>query len=103
MKKHERAAQLWSLLVLAARNQQILSYSMVERLTGLDKRGIGKILGPIQSYCQRSNFPPLTILIVKEGTGFPGDGFTQAAEGAKARVFVFDWFKHPASSPEDFI
>jgi len=75
---------------------------MVERLTGIDKRGLGRVLEPIQAYCKRNKLPPLTILVVKEQTGFPGDGFTEAAEGGKARVFVFDWFKRPAPSPEDF-
>lgn len=102
MTKNDRAAQLWSILVLSARNQQILSYAIVERLTGIDRRGLGKILEPIQTYCRRHNLPPLTVLVVKEETGLPGSGFTEAAEGAQARVFVFDWFKRKAPSPKDF-
>ena len=102
MKKHERAAQLWSLLVLSARHQKILSYVMVEHLTGIHRTGLGKILEPIQKYCKRRNLPPLTVLVVNEESGLPGKGFTEASAGDQARVFVFDWFKDKAPSPKDF-
>ena len=67
-----------------------------------DRRGLGKILEPIQTYYRRHNLPPLTVLVVKEEDGLPGEGFTEAAEGAQARVFVFDWFKRKSPSPKDF-
>jgi hypothetical protein len=102
IKKEYRALQLWSLLVLAARNQQILSYATVERLTRIPKHAVGDYLEPIQAYCKRHKLPPLTVLVVKEETGLPGDGFTEASEGAQACVFVFDWFKRKAPLPEDF-
>lgn len=104
MTKYDRAAQLWSLLVLAARNRQILSYSIVEHLTGVPKQGVGAFLGPVQDYCKRHKLPPLTSLVVNEGTGLPSEGFTEATDifGAQARVFVFDWFGTNAPSPEDF-
>jgi hypothetical protein len=101
MTTKERAVQLWSLLVLSAQHRQILSYATVERLTGIDRQGIGKILEPIQDYCKRKKLPPLTVLVVKEETGLPGEGFTEGAEGATARVFVFNWFKNPAPQPEE--
>jgi hypothetical protein len=102
MTRNERAVQVWSLLVFAARTQQLLSYSLVARLTGIDTRGLGKTLGPIQAYCKRHNLPPLTSIVVKEDTGLPGTGFTESAEGAQARVFVFDWLKDKAPTAEDF-
>jgi hypothetical protein len=96
MKDDERAAQLWSLLVLAARNQQILSYSMVEKLTGLPRQSIGRRLSSIQRYCLDEDLPPLTSLVVNEDEGVPGEGFVGAKIDkifrAQARVFVFDWF-----------
>src|SRR5258708_6977630 len=100
MNEYQRAAQLWSLLVLAARTQQILSYSIVQNLTGLPKVGVGGFLSPIQAYCKYHNLPPLTVLVVGEETGLPGEGFTGAADvfAAQARVFVFNWFKDRAPS-----
>ncbi len=94
--------QFWLPLVFAAHNQKILSYLALERLTGMDRRGIGKVLEPIQAYCKRKGLPPLTVLVVKEDTGQPGGGFTEGAEGAKARVFVFDWLRNSAPQPDDF-
>lgn len=35
MDKRRRALQLWSLLILAAKTQTVLSYWMVSRMTGL--------------------------------------------------------------------
>lgn len=104
MTQYDRAAQLWALLVLAARTQQILSYSIVERLTGIPQQGVGKFLGPIQSYCRRNKLPPLTSLVVNEDKGLPSAGFTEAIDifGAQARVFVFDWLSRKVPSPQDF-
>ena len=45
--KYQRAAQLWSLLVLAAQYQVLLSYSMIEHLTGIPRVAVGMLLGPI--------------------------------------------------------
>ena len=104
MTKYERAAQFWSVLVLAARTQQVLSYDIVGRLTGIPRQGVGEFLGPIQDYCKRNDLPPLTSLVVNEETGLPGVGFTEATDifGAQARAFVYDWFRRETPSPEDF-
>ncbi len=104
MTKHDRAAQFWSLLVLAARTQHVLSYDVMERLTGIPRRAVGDFLGPIQEYCKRNDLPPLTSLVVNEKTGLPSEGFTEATDifGAQARVFVYDWLGRKPPSPEDF-
>jgi hypothetical protein len=104
MTQHERAAQLWSLLVLAARTQQVLSYGMVERLTGIPRQGVGNFLGPIEHYCKRHKLPPLSSLVVNEQKGLPSAGFTKTidAVGAQVQVFAFDWFSHETPSPQDF-
>lgn len=100
----ERAAQIWAVLSLAARNRQILTYEMLGRLIGVPARGLGHLLEPIQSYCLINNLPPLTILVVQEATGLPGSGFTGATAGEYAKkqldVFVFDWLQHGAPTPE---
>ena len=48
MTRYERAAQLWSVLTLAARHQHILSYDIAGRLTGLPRQAVGDNLAPIQ-------------------------------------------------------
>ncbi|MEK7780321.1 MAG: hypothetical protein AAB370_02335 [Verrucomicrobiota bacterium] len=94
MTKYERAQQLWSILVLAARNRQVLTYGMIEKATGLVRPSIGQMLSPIQNYCLNRKLPPLTILVVKDKSGMPGDGFIAAADIPKAQqdVFAYDWF-----------
>ena len=105
MKVSERATQIWSVLALAARNRQILTYTMLEQLTGLARVGLGQSLEPIQSYCLLRQLPPLTILVVQEATGIPGAGFSAASPEEYARrqleVFAHDWLAQGAPSPED--
>ena len=62
MTTSERAAQLWSVLALASRNRQVLTYNPVAKLTGIARVGLGQCLEPVQSYCLLRELPPLTIL-----------------------------------------
>ena len=100
-----RAAQIWSVLGLAARNRQILTYSMLGKLIGVPARGLGHLLEPIQSYCLINKLPPLTILVVLEETGLPSSGFSAATAGELAKkqldVFAFDWLEHGAPTPDE--
>jgi hypothetical protein len=101
----QRAAQLWSLLVLAARTQQILSYTTVERLTGLPKFALGPVLGRVAWYCKRHDLPPLATIVVNEADGIPG--YLQREDGTallrhRSRVFVYDWLGKQTPSEEDF-
>jgi hypothetical protein len=100
---YERALQGWSILAFAARNQQILSYHTIEKLTGVPRLGVGQFLGPIQSYCRKHDLPPLTAIVIKEDTGLPSGGFTAATDivCAQARVFVFDWLSKGAPTVEE--
>jgi hypothetical protein len=112
MDKYQRAAQLWSLLVLAAQHQVLLSYSMIEHLTGIPRVAVGMMLGPITHYCQNQKLPWLTFIVVNEENGQPGEGPLPGARRTygntldfhtmQSRVFVYDWFKHPAPKTDDF-
>ena len=104
MTRYERAAQLWSVLALAARQQQILSYDVAGKLTGLPRQAVGDNLAPIQDYCLQNGLPAMTSLVVSEETGLPSEGFVAAQNvlPAQTRVFVFDWLARPTPTPEDF-
>lgn len=97
MTKDERAAQLWSLLAFAACHQKIVSYTIIQQLTGLPKQAVGGILGLIQKHCNDNNLPPLQSLVVTHREGIPGKGFRAVNRKekdlfqAQARVFVYDW------------
>ena len=103
MTNNEWALRLWPMLVLAARTQQVLSYMMVERMTGMDRRGAGGALGSIYYYCKRHKLPLLNLLVVNQETGKPGMEFVKDVElsAGQARVFVFDWLAHGIPSKED--
>ncbi len=89
MTRSERAQQLWSLLVLAATSRQILTYDLVARLTGVVRPSVGDFLRPIQQYCIENGYPALTVLVVSETSGLPGEGFIAAADVPRAQMDVF--------------
>jgi hypothetical protein len=99
---YERAAQIWAVLALAARNRQILAYDIVGKLIGVPRQALGRMLEPIQSYCLVNHLPPLSILVISEQTGIPGTGFIAAQDipRTQVEVFGFDWLAHTAPSPE---
>lgn len=102
MNRAQRAQQLWSILVLAARNNQILTYGLVATATGVVRPSIGDFLRPIQQFCTENNYPPLTSLIVSEQSGLPGEGFIAAENvpAAHVQVFNFNWLELRAPSEE---
>jgi hypothetical protein len=93
MKAHERAAQIWPTLALAARNRQVLTYGMLAKLISVPTVGLGQLLEPIQSHCLLSGVPPLSAIVVSAETGLPGTGFIAAEDVPREqmRVFAFDW------------
>lgn len=104
MNRYQRAAQIWSLLVLAARNRQTLTYDLVSKLTGVPRQDLGTILEPIQSYCLLNHLPSLPMLVVSQRNGLPGLGFSSMQEIPlnQERVFTLDWLKRRSPTPEDF-
>ncbi len=100
---YQRAAQLWAVLAFAASNHQVITYSILSKLAGVPNPALGKMLEPIQTYCQRKRIPPLTVLVVKDKTGMPGTGFIAAPDipAAQMEVFKFDWLKLGAPRPEN--
>jgi len=104
MTQHERAAQIWSVLALAARNRQILTYEMLANLTGMPRMALANCLDPIQSYCLLRGLEPLTVLVVSEPSGLPGTGFIAAADipRAQQRVFSHDWPGQGCPFPDQF-
>ncbi len=102
MRVHERGAQVWSVLALAARNRQLLTYDLLSNLIGVPRQGLANVLDQVQRYCMQNDLPPLTILVVNKDTGLPGDGFVAVEDIAKNRepVFEYDWLTHGAPSPD---
>jgi len=102
MTQSERAAQIWPVLALAARNRQVLTYGILGRLIGLIPQELGHYLEPIQSYCLLHRLPPLSILVVSKNTGMPGGGLVAAQDIPKTQqeVFLFDWLARGGPQPD---
>jgi hypothetical protein len=106
MNYYQRSVQFWSVLVMAARTQQVLSYEMLWEMTGIPARGQADILGNILFYCQQKKLPLLTSIVLKLDTGRPADPFFNtppfdlAAE--HRRVFIFNWPGHGCPTPDAF-
>lgn len=92
MTNPQRALQLWSLLVLAARTQTVLSYGMIAKMTGLANEH-PEPLGYIAFYCMKKKFPLLPVLAVGQITGNPEATFYEGMDIAaeQRRCFVYDW------------
>jgi hypothetical protein len=103
MNRFERAAQLWAVLVLAARHRQVLSYDLVAQAIGVPRPAVGGLLWPIQSYCLAHGLPPLTVLVVGDQTGLLGIGFIAAQDipAAQASVFRHAWLDAHAPSVQE--
>jgi hypothetical protein len=95
MTRYQRASQIWSLLVCAARERKTYKYGDVAEILGFAGAGVmAQILGCIMWFCDENGFPPLTVLVVNKETGLPGEGLSTLEEVNKDReaVFGFNWF-----------
>jgi hypothetical protein len=105
MTSEERAQQIWSVLVFAAREHKVVSYEMLSQITGMANT-CGRELGHILSYCKHDKLPLLNLLAVRKDTGRPDDACGVSLDdlpAQQARVFVYDWISHGAAKFEKFL
>ncbi len=104
MTLEQRAQQFWSLLVFAAKEQEVVSYSTLAQMTGFPRTS-GNVLYHIYCYCKQHHLPPLTAIVIDPSTGRPDDdcpGDFKDLAGQQSRVFLHDWLNHPAPSDAMF-
>ena len=105
---YDRAVQVWVLLACAAHERTFYTYGGIARKLGISgaQHIVYKYLGPIMYYCQKHDLPPLTILVVNQETGQPGDGLIAVApenrEKERVQVFKHDWLRTPPPTAEEF-
>jgi len=89
-----RALQVWSILVCKAANRQTLTYGQLATYLGFEGAGtLAHILGHVMHYCIQNNLPPLTVLVVNQDTGLPGEGLIDADLNAdREKAFNFNWY-----------
>ena len=104
MTPEQRAQQFWSVLVFAAKEQKLVSYFMLEQMTGFYESP-GPVLQYVYRYCKQHHLPPLNAIVIDQTTGLPGEECPFVLDhlpAQQARVFLYDWFDHPAPSDEMF-
>ena len=108
MTRFQRALQIWSLLVCAAKDRRTYTYEDLASALGMGGAPVvvAQCLSPIMHYCRRRRLPPLTVLVVQKGAGRPGPGLTTVEEGNldrdRERVFTYRWFQLEPPETSDF-
>ncbi|MDR6430736.1 putative restriction endonuclease [Brucella pseudogrignonensis] len=98
-----RSIQIYTILVVAAHNRQILTYKIVANLIGYRGAGVlDRQLGLLLHWCEHNNLPPLTSIVVNTKTGIPGEGFQlEDMNSAREKVFAFKWYQIVAPTEDD--
>ena len=95
--QEQRAYFTWTILTRCATNKQVITYGELGKKLNLHHRAVRFILEVIQNYCLHNELPPLTILIVNQNTGLPGDGFIawdiENTEDGVQKVYNYNWEK----------
>jgi hypothetical protein len=99
----ERAAQIFHILIAAARHRQTMTYKLLAEMTGAFPANLGYLLGYIMRWCELKQLPPLTVLVVQTGTGRPGPGLstTKDQDADRERVFDYQWYRIRPPLPSD--
>lgn len=91
----ERAYLAWPALVDTASKSSTITYGELAKILNIHHRAIRYVLGVIQDYCLTERLPPLTILVVNQSEGTPGDGFiawdVDDLDTGLEKVYGFNW------------
>jgi hypothetical protein len=92
--EHERALQIYQVLICATHNRQILTYELLGKMIGAPHFSLGPHLEHILRYCKNNELPPLTVLVVQKSGDKPGPGMTASEDPNqdRERVYAHNWF-----------
>jgi putative restriction endonuclease len=98
--QYQRAYLAWPILTAAASLKGgTLTYKEVADGIGIHHRALRFVLGKIQDHCLDEKLPPLTILVVNQGTKRPGEGFiawdVDDLDEGYDRVYGYAWEQLP--------
>ena len=65
---------------------------------------MAQFLDPVMRYCELHDHPPLTVLVVNQTTGLPGEGLSTSEDinADRERVFGNSWFSVEPPESTDF-
>ncbi len=65
---------------------------------------LANMLGHVMFYCKINDLPPLTVIVVNQDTGLPGEGLAVTGidlNAEREHVYLFNWYGiYPPSSEE---
>jgi len=99
-----RAFQVYLILIGLAYERKIATYGMIADLLGFKGAGtLARILGHIIIWCEANDLPRLTVLVVNQETGLPGEGIGELSDldAQREQVFQFNWFSLVPPTPEE--
>lgn len=94
--QYHRAALAWTVLTgLAKQNKSEITYGELGASIGIHHRAVRFVLGVLLDYCEESELPPLTVLVVNKTSRQPGAGFISwygdFVEQAREAVLLYKW------------
>ena len=105
MTTHERAIQIYQILITCAHERRILTYEILGEMVGLPPMSLGAHLTHLMNWCDTNQLPPITVLVVQKDSGKPGVGFTSFEDlhRDRERAFAHDWFKMKPLTAQDLL
>jgi hypothetical protein len=96
MKNHERAIQIWQVLIGLAHNRQTITDEKLAELIGMQDK-FNELIEPFKliiNYCRLNELPPLTYLVVQKDIDIPGQStrFIMDYDRDREDVFDFGWY-----------
>jgi alkylated DNA nucleotide flippase Atl1 len=90
-----RALQCYQILLGLAHERKTITYGQLAGIIGFEgPTALARILGHIMFWCSDNNLPHLTVLVVNQTTGLPGDGLSRSSDlnADREKVFNFNWY-----------
>ncbi|WOV90976.1 MAG: hypothetical protein R1F54_10745 [Candidatus Zeuxoniibacter abyssi] len=98
--------QTWTLLMCAARDRKIYTDEELGKIINAIPVNVVDILRPIMKFCEKKEYPKLTILIVNANTRLPGIGLrgidkTKIGEETE-KIYEYPWLSVGVPDINDF-
>ena len=90
-----RALQIWLILIGSAIRRETQTYGEIAEAIGVPAIAVGGFLNYIHHFCEQNDLPQLTVLVVRQDTGEPGDGYLGSRctmYSDREQVYQYDWF-----------
>ena len=89
-----RSLQVWLILIGNAERRETSTYGSIGDRIGTPPVAVGRFLNRIYYYCEENCLPRLSVLVVNQSTGEPGDGYPGSRDSLYAdreAVYDYDW------------